>query len=102
MMELMQKYVKEDGAVGIDNLKRWATCPATVEFLSATTSAGSFEELKRVRIQPLWFWNLLISSQQRLLTEIRWSTGDLIGLAWFALISARTFYSYTSSSDGVE
>ncbi|KAF7164508.1 hypothetical protein CNMCM6106_001026 [Aspergillus hiratsukae] len=102
MMELMQKYVKDDGAVGIDNLKRWATCSAAVEFLSATTSAGSFEELKRVRIQPLWFWKLLISSQQRLLTEIRWSTGDLIGLAWFALISARTFYSYTSSSDGVE
>lgn len=24
------------------------------------------------------------------------------GLAWFALISARTFYSYTSSSDEVE
>ncbi|KAK9576870.1 hypothetical protein V6Z93_010318 [Aspergillus fumigatus] len=86
MMELMQKYVKDDGAVGIDNLKRWATSSAAVEFLSATTSAGSFEELKR----------------QRLLTEIRWSTGDLIGLAWFALISARTFYSYTSSSEAVE
>lgn len=37
--------------------------------------------------------------QQRLLTEIRWSTGDLIGLAWFALVSARTFYSYTPPLD---
>ncbi|KAK9607396.1 hypothetical protein V6Z93_000943 [Aspergillus fumigatus] len=85
MMELMQKYVKDDGAVGIDNLKRWAACPAALEFLSATTSAVSFEELKR-----------------RLLIEIRWSTDDLIGLAWFALISARTFYSYTPPSEDVE
>ncbi|KAL2812034.1 hypothetical protein BJX76DRAFT_351237 [Aspergillus varians] len=83
MMELMQKYVKDDGAVGIDNLDRWQTCSAAVEFLSATTSASSLEELKK----------------QRLLTEIRWSTGDLIGLAWFALVSARTFYSYTPPSD---
>ncbi|EAL90934.1 uncharacterized protein AFUA_1G16060 [Aspergillus fumigatus Af293] len=99
---MSQKYVKDDGAVGIDNLKRWAACPAALEFLSATTSAVSFEELKRVRIQPLWFWKLLISSQQRLLIEIRWSTDDLIGLAWFALISARTFYSYTPPSEDVE
>ncbi|KAJ5974826.1 hypothetical protein N7481_008533 [Penicillium waksmanii] len=79
MMELMQKYIKEDGAVGIDNLDRWRTCPAAIEFLCATTSAGSFEELK----------------EQRLLTEISCCPGNLIGIAWFALISARTFYSYT-------
>ncbi|KAJ5976579.1 hypothetical protein N7481_010286 [Penicillium waksmanii] len=78
MMELMQKYVKEDGAVGIDNLDRWRNCPAAIEFLCATTSASSFEELK----------------EQRLLTEIPCCPGNLIGLAWFALISARTFYSY--------
>jgi hypothetical protein len=48
MMELMQKYVKEDRAVGIDNLDRWRTCPAAIEFLCATTWAGSFEELKEV------------------------------------------------------
>lgn len=83
MMELMQKYVKDDGAVGIDNFDRWRTSSAAIEFLSATTSAGSLEELKK----------------QRLLTEICWATGDLIGLAWFALISARTFYSYTTPSD---
>ncbi|KAJ5743379.1 hypothetical protein N7533_010481 [Penicillium manginii] len=70
MMELMQKYVKEDGAVGIDNLDRWRSCPAAIEFLCATTS-------------------------QRLLTQITCRPGNLIGLAWFALISARTFYSYT-------
>ncbi|KAJ6001230.1 hypothetical protein N7481_001639 [Penicillium waksmanii] len=79
MMELMQKYVQEDRAVGIDNLDRWRTCPAAIEFLCATTSAGSFEELK----------------EQRLLTQIPCRPGNLIGLAWFALISARTFYSYT-------
>jgi hypothetical protein len=48
MMELMQKYIKEDGAVGIDNLDRWRTCPAAIEFLCALTSASSFEELKEV------------------------------------------------------
>lgn len=48
MMELMQKYVKDDGAIGIDNLDRWRNRSAAIEFLSATTSAGSFEELKKV------------------------------------------------------
>ncbi|KAJ5982691.1 hypothetical protein N7451_012791 [Penicillium sp. IBT 35674x] len=48
MMELMQKYVKDDGAVGIDDPERWRICPAAIEFLSATTSASSFEELKKV------------------------------------------------------
>ncbi|KAJ5640296.1 uncharacterized protein N7484_008158 [Penicillium longicatenatum] len=48
MMELMQKYVKDDGAVGIDNPECWRICPAAIEFLSATTSASSFEELKKV------------------------------------------------------
>ncbi|THC89975.1 hypothetical protein EYZ11_010564 [Aspergillus tanneri] len=53
MMELMQKYVKDDGAIGLDNLDRWRTRPAAIEFLSATTSASSFEELKRVCGPPL-------------------------------------------------
>lgn len=52
MMELMQKYVKDDGVVGIDNLGRWRDRPAAIEFLSATTSAGSFEELKTVCRSP--------------------------------------------------
>lgn len=55
MMELMQKYVKDDGAIGIDNLDRWRARPAAVEFLSATTSAGSFEELKRVCSPLIYF-----------------------------------------------
>ncbi|KAJ5974840.1 hypothetical protein N7481_008547 [Penicillium waksmanii] len=89
MMELMQKYVKEDGAIGIDNLDRWRSCPAAIEFLCATNSASSFEELKELCF-PRTF-----SITQRLLTEIPCRPGNLIGLAWFALISARTFYSYT-------
>ncbi|EKV17071.1 hypothetical protein PDIG_16980 [Penicillium digitatum PHI26] len=47
-MELMQKYAKDDGVVGIDNLDRWQTCPAAIDFLSVTISASSFEELKKV------------------------------------------------------
>ena len=41
MMELMQKYVKEDGVVGIEDLDRWPSDSAVVDFLSATTSASS-------------------------------------------------------------
>jgi hypothetical protein len=48
MMELMQKYIKENRAVGIDNLDRWRNCPATIEFLCVTISASSFKELKEV------------------------------------------------------
>ncbi|KAF7712890.1 Protein kinase domain-containing protein [Penicillium ucsense] len=47
MMELMQNYAKE-GTVGIDNPDRWEICPAAIEFVSATISASSFEELKKV------------------------------------------------------
>ncbi|KAH0562065.1 hypothetical protein GP486_003237 [Trichoglossum hirsutum] len=45
MMELMQKYVKEDGAIGIDNLHRWPSNSDALRFLSATTSASSAAEL---------------------------------------------------------
>lgn len=47
-MELMQKYTKDDGAVGIENLDRWPSDSAAVEFLSATTSASSAKELMKV------------------------------------------------------
>lgn len=47
-MELMQKYVKEDGAIGIDDLYRWPSESEAVEFLSATTSSTSAEELLKV------------------------------------------------------
>jgi hypothetical protein len=57
MMELMQKYTKDDGAVGIDNLDRWQTCPAAIDFLSATISASSCEELKKVCDPIYLIWN---------------------------------------------
>ncbi|QMW34986.1 hypothetical protein F9C07_2063902 [Aspergillus flavus] len=82
LMQLMQKYAKDDGAIGLDKIDRWPADSAALEFLSATTSAGSFEGLKK-----------------RLLSKVPWSPGDLIGLAWFALISTRTFYSYVPESD---
>jgi hypothetical protein len=46
-MELMQGYVKEDGAVGVDDLHRWDS--DAVGFLSETTSATSVHELMKVR-----------------------------------------------------
>lgn len=45
MMELMQKHVKEDGVVGIEDLNRWPFDSAAVDFLSATTSASSTKQL---------------------------------------------------------
>lgn len=47
-MELMQKYVKDDGVIGVDDVERWPVDSDAVGFLSATTSAGSIEELKGV------------------------------------------------------
>jgi hypothetical protein len=47
-MELMQKYVKEDGAIGVDNRRRWPSKSDAVGFLSATTSAASAAELLQV------------------------------------------------------
>ncbi|KAL6230350.1 hypothetical protein BDW75DRAFT_234477 [Aspergillus navahoensis] len=38
---------RDDGAVGPDNLNRWRSSSAAIEFLSATTSASSLEEVKK-------------------------------------------------------
>ena len=48
-MELMQKYVKEDGAIGVEDLTRWPSDSNAVGFLSMTTSASSLNELIKVR-----------------------------------------------------
>jgi len=47
-MELMQKYVKDDGAIGVDDLLRWPSNSNAVGFLSETTSAASVAELMEV------------------------------------------------------
>ncbi|KAI9696007.1 MAG: hypothetical protein M1836_005838 [Candelina mexicana] len=44
-MELMQKYVKDDDAVGVEDLNRWPSSSKAVVFLSETTSAVSVNEL---------------------------------------------------------
>ncbi|KAJ5346799.1 uncharacterized protein N7506_000052 [Penicillium brevicompactum] len=80
-MELLQKYVKDEGAVGIDDLNRWPSNSLGVDFLSRTTTAGSIDSLK----------------QHDLITKVRFCKEELIGLAWFALHSARTLCSYIPS-----
>lgn len=53
-MELMQKYCKDDGVVGVENLDRWPIDSKAVTFLSETTSAISVHELiKVIDIDPL-------------------------------------------------
>lgn len=47
-MQLMQKYDKEDGAIGVDDLERWPIESAAVDFLSASGATASMEILKMV------------------------------------------------------
>ncbi|KAL9629581.1 MAG: hypothetical protein Q9164_006820 [Protoblastenia rupestris] len=47
-MELMQKYSKDDNAVGVKDLDRWPSSSKAVGFLSDTTSAVSVKELIQV------------------------------------------------------
>ncbi|KAH6701331.1 kinase-like domain-containing protein [Leptodontidium sp. MPI-SDFR-AT-0119] len=47
-MELMQKYHKDDGAIGLEDFSRYPSDSDAVDFLAATTSATSAEELLRV------------------------------------------------------
>ncbi|KAH7305373.1 kinase-like domain-containing protein [Rhexocercosporidium sp. MPI-PUGE-AT-0058] len=78
-MELMQKYVKEDGAVGVDNLHHWPSNSDALGFLSATTSAASAAELLK---HPL-----LSRPHQK---------ESLIGLVPLAQVCMRGRYKYTA------
>ncbi|KAJ6093637.1 hypothetical protein N7499_002968 [Penicillium canescens] len=49
-MRLMQKYDKDEGVVGVNDLERWPIDSAAVDFLSATETAGSIDFLRN---QPL-------------------------------------------------
>ncbi|RSL49676.1 hypothetical protein CEP51_015453 [Fusarium floridanum] len=60
MMELMQGYAKEGPHVGLDDPDRWSV--DTVNFLSATTSATSVDELKKAC--------LFLEMKNRLLTKL--------------------------------
>ncbi len=48
MMELMQKYVKDDDAIGMNNLRRWQSDDDAVAFFSKTTSATSALKLQDI------------------------------------------------------
>lgn len=47
-MELMEKSVKDGGAIGVEDLDRWSPGSVAVKFLAMTTSATSVNELKEV------------------------------------------------------
>jgi hypothetical protein len=47
-MELMQKYVKDDGMVGVDDVDRWPVDSHAFGFLSAISTTQSLETLKQV------------------------------------------------------
>ncbi|OCK73599.1 kinase-like protein [Lepidopterella palustris CBS 459.81] len=77
-MELMQKYVKEDGAIGVDDLRRWYSNSDAVGFLSATTSVESAEELLK---HPL--------------LKRPWQKESLLGIISLAQVCIRGRYKYT-------
>ncbi|OJD10685.1 hypothetical protein AJ78_08377 [Emergomyces pasteurianus Ep9510] len=79
-MELMQKYDKDDGVIGVDDLNRWSVDSASFEFLSAIFSTMFIKILKQ---------HLLVLKQRSFLSV-------LVDLARLALISACTFYSCKS------
>ena len=47
-MEIMQKYVKGDGMVGVDDVERWPVDSDAFGFLSALLTTKSIESLKEV------------------------------------------------------
>ncbi|KAJ5938486.1 hypothetical protein N7466_001620 [Penicillium verhagenii] len=77
-MQLMQKYDKEDGAIGVDDLERWPIASAAVNFLSASGAAASMAVLK---MHPL-------------ITARRRSAADLVLLARAALLMTRVNCTY--------
>ncbi|KAH6698189.1 kinase-like domain-containing protein [Leptodontidium sp. MPI-SDFR-AT-0119] len=74
-MELMQKYHKDDGAIGLEDFSRYPSDSDAVDFLAATTSATSAEELLRHR--------LLRNDVQK--EQLKW----LVGIATTARIGFR-------------
>lgn len=52
-MELMQKYIKDNGMVGVDDLGRWPVDSAAFGFLLAISTATSMEALKEVNGPPI-------------------------------------------------
>ncbi|XMA20301.1 hypothetical protein WAI453_013092 [Rhynchosporium graminicola] len=49
-MELMQKYHNNDGAISLEDFSRYPSDSNAVDFLAATISATSAEELLRYRL----------------------------------------------------
>lgn len=52
MMLLMQKYTKDNGAVGVDNVERWPVDSDAALFFVMTISAASVDELMEVSKKP--------------------------------------------------
>ena len=60
VMSLMQKYEKNKGTIGVDDLDRWPVGSDAFEFLSATSSIGSLEDLKEVQSTRMTLLNVFL------------------------------------------
>ncbi|KAF2995767.1 hypothetical protein E8E15_000049 [Penicillium rubens] len=79
-MRLMQKYDKEEGVAGVDDLRRWPVDSDAVGFLSATARTVSIRSLKE---QPL------VAAKHR-------PASDLVVLARMILLSSQVPCTYES------
>jgi hypothetical protein len=84
-MEMMQKYIKDGGAVGVENLERWPADSNAVSFLSQTTSASSVTELNKVS-EPL-ISECVVDSIQHPLINLSWRKEELKWIWELAMIS---------------
>jgi hypothetical protein len=61
-MDLMQKYAKDDGVIGVEDLSRWPSDSDAVGFLSETTSASCVTQLMKVKMIIPGFTSLISHS----------------------------------------
>ena len=52
-MELMQKYINDDGTIGVEEPDFWGQDSKAVAFLRMTSYATSVEQLSKVRFSTL-------------------------------------------------
>ncbi|KAL4862078.1 hypothetical protein BDV12DRAFT_190663 [Aspergillus spectabilis] len=76
VMRLMQKYEKNDGLLGIDNMDRWPLDSLSVGFLTSVESADSVKALE----------------QHPLLTNRNRPPGDLAGLTRLILVASKVLH----------
>ena len=96
-MEIMQKYAKDDGAFGIENLDRWPSASDAVGLLSTTTSATSVHELLKVSITSPFESHDLTSLASAAQTSLE--KEDLKWIVGLAAVAANRGFNYQERTE---